>query len=178
MIWATVSSWSCVWWLYRVSLSLTAKDIINLILVLTIWRCPCLLLCCWKRVFAVTSAFSWQNSVSLWPASFCTARPNLPVTPGISWLPTFAFQCPRVKRTPFGVLVLEGFVSHHRTIQLQHLSINCWDTDLDYHDKNGLPWKRTEIILSFLRLHSSTAFQTLLLTMMATPFHLRDSCPQ
>ena len=42
---------------------------------------------------------------------------------------------------------------------------------------NGLPWKQTEIILSFLRLHPSTAFQTLLLTMMATPFLLRDSCP-
>ena len=26
---------------------------------------------------------------------------------------------------------------------------------------NGLPWKQTEIILSFLRLHPSTAFQTL-----------------
>ena len=26
---------------------------------------------------------------------------------------------------------------------------------------NGLLWKRTEIILSFLRLHSSTAFWTL-----------------
>ena len=26
---------------------------------------------------------------------------------------------------------------------------------------NGLPWKRTEIILVFLRLHPSTAFQTL-----------------
>ena len=25
---------------------------------------------------------------------------------------------------------------------------------------NGLPWKRTEIILSFLRLHPSTAFWT------------------
>ena len=41
---------------------------------------------------------------------------------------------------------------------------------LPYHDMNGLPWKRTEIILSFLRLHLSTAFQTLLLTVMATPF--------
>ena len=41
---------------------------------------------------------------------------------------------------------------------------------------NGLPWSRTEIILSFLRLHSSTAFQTLLLAMTATPFLLRDSC--
>ena len=26
---------------------------------------------------------------------------------------------------------------------------------------NGFPWKRTEIILSFLRLHPSTAFRTL-----------------
>ena len=41
MIWATVSSWSCFGWLYRVSPSLAAKNIINLILVLTIWWCPC-----------------------------------------------------------------------------------------------------------------------------------------
>ena len=41
---------------------------------------------------------------------------------------------------------------------------------------NGLPWKRTEIILLFLRLHPSTAFHTLLLTMRTTPFLLRDSC--
>ena len=39
---------------------------------------------------------------------------------------------------------------------------------------NGLPWKRTEIILSFLRLHPSTAFQTLLLTLMANPLLLRE----
>ena len=39
-------------------------------------------------------------------------------------------------------------------------------------------WKQIEIILSFLRLHPSTAFQTLLLTVMVTPFLLRDSCPQ
>ena len=41
MIWATVSSWSCFCWLYRVSPSLAAKNIINLILVLTIWWCSC-----------------------------------------------------------------------------------------------------------------------------------------
>ena len=42
---------------------------------------------------------------------------------------------------------------------------------------NGLPWKRTEIILSFLRLHPGTAFQTLLLTMMATPFFSEGFLP-
>ena len=36
MIWATVSSWSCFCWLYRASPSLAAKNIINLILVLTL----------------------------------------------------------------------------------------------------------------------------------------------
>ena len=41
MIWATVSSWSCFCWLYRASPSLAAKNIINLVLVLTIWWCPC-----------------------------------------------------------------------------------------------------------------------------------------
>ena len=58
-------------------------------------------LVCWKRVFAMTSAFSWQNSISLCPASFHIPRPNLPVTPGVSWLPTFTFQSPIMKRTSF-----------------------------------------------------------------------------
>ena len=31
----------------------------------------------------MTSAFSWQNSISLFPVSFHIPRPNFPVTPGI-----------------------------------------------------------------------------------------------
>ena len=50
----------------------------------------------------MTSAFSWQNSISLWPASFRIPRPNLPLPPGVSWLPTFAFQSPIMKRISFG----------------------------------------------------------------------------
>ena len=67
----------------------------------------------------MTSEFSWQNSVSVCPASFRIPRPNLPVTPGVSWLPTFAFQSPIMKRTSFGVLVLKGLIGLHRTVQLQ-----------------------------------------------------------
>ena len=63
MIWATVSSQSCFCWLYRASSFSAAKNIINLISVLTIWW-YCLLYC-WKRVFAMSSVFSWQNSVGL-----------------------------------------------------------------------------------------------------------------
>ena len=40
MNWATVSFWSCFCWLYRVSPSLAAKNIINLISVLITWWCP------------------------------------------------------------------------------------------------------------------------------------------
>ena len=46
MIWDTVSSHSCSCWLYRVSPSLAAKNIINLILVLTISWCPCVVFSC------------------------------------------------------------------------------------------------------------------------------------
>ena len=101
--WATVSSWSCSCWLYRASPSLAAKNIISLILVLTICWCPCVAssLVCWKRVVAMTSVFSWQNSIRLCPASFCTPRPNLPVTQGVPWLPSFAFQSGIMKRTSF-----------------------------------------------------------------------------
>ena len=42
---------------------------------------------------------------------------------------------------------------------------------------NVLSQIQTEIIPSFMRLHPSTAFQTLLLTMKATPILLRDSFP-
>ena len=110
-----------------VSPSLAAKNIINLISVLTIWWWPCIesSLCCWKRVFAMTSAFSWQNSISLCPASFCTPRPNFPVSPGASWLPTFAFQSPIMKRTFLGGITLKGLVGLHRTVQLQLLQC-CW----------------------------------------------------
>ena len=73
----------------------------------------------------MTSAFSWQNSISLCPASFLIPRPNLPVTPGVSWLPTFAFQSPIMKKTSFWVLVLKGLVGLHRTVQLQLLPHYC-----------------------------------------------------
>ena len=42
-----------------------------------------------------------KTLISLCPASCYTPRPNLPVTPGMSWLPTFAFLSPIMKRTSF-----------------------------------------------------------------------------
>ena len=87
-------------WLYRASPSSAAKNIINLILVLTIWWCPYVESSS-VLLFVMTNVFSWQNSVRLCPASFCTLRLTLPVTYIISWLPSFAVQSHMMKRTFF-----------------------------------------------------------------------------
>ena len=134
MIWATVSSLSCFCWLYRAP-SFPAKNIINLILVLAIWWCPCVesSLVLLEEGACYDSTFSWQNSISLCPAFFRTPRPNFPITPGISWLPTFAFLSPIMKMT-YSLGVLEDLVGLHRTIQLHFLQ-HYW-----FGHRLGLPW--------------------------------------
>ena len=74
-------------------------------------------------MFAMTSAFSWQNSVILSSASICIPRPNLPVTLGISQLPSLAFPSPMMNRTSFlfCMLVLVGLVGLPKTFQLHLL---------------------------------------------------------
>ena len=79
----------------------------------------CRVLCCWKRVFAMTSEFSWQNLLAfallhLYPKVKCAHYSRYLLTP------TFASQSPMIKRKSFVVLVL-GPVGLPRTIQLQFL---------------------------------------------------------
>ena len=67
-----------------------------------------------------------RTLISLCPASFCTPRPNLPVTPGISWLPAFTFQSAIMKRTSLGEAI---FLS-------QKVWLHCLDSYSlcsDYH---------------------------------------------
>ena len=108
MIWATVSSQSCFCWLYRDSPSLAAKNMINM--------------CFWKRVFAMTSAFSWQNSISFCPPSFCTPRPNLPVTSGVWMVWDWMFRCWMVclgnKQ--------RSFCRFWECLQVLHIGFFCW----------------------------------------------------
>ena len=65
----------------------------------------------------------WSLNFSISPSnehpgliSFRMDWPNLLVIPSVSWLPTFSFQSPIMR-----VLVLEGLVGLHRTLQLQLL---------------------------------------------------------
>ena len=49
----------------------------------------------------------------------------MPVIPGVSWLLTFAFQSPKMVGHLFWVLILEGLIGLHRTVQLQLLQHYC-----------------------------------------------------
>ena len=136
MIWATVSSHSCFCWLYRASPSWAAKNIINLILVLTIWWCPCvepsLVLLeegvCYDQCVLLAKLLAFALLHSVFQGQICLLYPVF------SWLPTFAFQSPIWKGHLFGVLVLVGLVGFHRTIQLQLLQ-HYWSGH-----RLGLPW--------------------------------------
>ena len=93
----------------------------------------------------MTNAFFRQNSVSLCPASFCSSRPNLPVTPGVSWLPTFVFQywnavigcnlkndrmiSVRFQGKPFSITVIPVYVP---TNNAEEAEVQCFCEDLQY----------------------------------------------
>ena len=118
MIWAVVSSRSCFCWLYRASPSLAAKNIINLISLLTIWWCPC-----------VESSLVLLEEGALWPVRsldktlLAFALLHFVLRGQICLLTSyFCIPVPYdVKAIFFGVLVIEGLVDIHRTIQLQLL---------------------------------------------------------
>ena len=62
---------------------------------------------------------------------------------------------------------------------MSHTWIQVFDSELEAFCTYAREYPDNCILLeSFLRLHPSTAFWTLLLTMMATPFLLRDCCLQ
>ena len=130
-----VSSWSCFCSLYGVSPTSTAKNIINLIS--GDIHVQGILSCCCKRMFAMTSTFSLQNSVSLWPTSFCTPRPNcllLQVSLDFLLLHSNPLWW---KAHLFLVSVLEVFKVFIEPFNFSFFGLTGWGTDLDYCDVEG-----------------------------------------
>ena len=176
---ATVSSWSCFCWLYTASPSLATKNIISLILVFTIWWSMC-------RVFSCVV----ERGCLLW-AVHSLGKTLLPfallhsVFQGQIYLLFQVFlyflllhsSLLSWKGHLFWVLVLE-VVGLHRTVQLKLLE-HYW-----FGHRLGLLWYWMVCLGNEQRsfCHFWDCIQVLhfrlLLTMMATPFLLRDSCPQ
>ena len=135
MIWATVSSQPCFCWLYRASPTLAAKNIINLISVLTIWWCPCveasLVLLkegiCFDQCVLLTEVGQPLTCYILYSKAKFAYYSRCFLTS------YFCIPVPyNEKDIFFWVLVLEGLVDLHRTIQLlQHY----WSGH-----RLGLPW--------------------------------------
>ena len=86
-----------------------------------------------------------------------------------------------MKRTSSWVLVLKGLVGLHRTfieLNFSFFSVTGWGINLDYRDIEWFPMEMNKDHSVVFEIGSNVAFQTLLLTMMATPILLRDSIPQ
>ena len=108
MIWAPVSSWSCFCWLYRASPSWAAKNIINLILVLTIWWCPCVESSLVLLEESVCSDQCVLLAELYWPLPcfILYSKAKFTCTPGVSWLSTFGFQSPIMKSQTHETLLM------------------------------------------------------------------------
>ena len=76
------------------------------------------------------------------------------------------------------MLVLKGLVGLHRTFNFSFFSVTVWGIGLDYFDIEWFALEMNRDHSVVFEIASKYAFQTLFLTMMTTPFLLRDSCPQ
>ena len=164
MIWATVSSQSCFCWLCRVSPSLATNNIINLILVWAIQWCP----------YVVSSCVVGRGCLP-WPA-WSLGKTLLPfallhsVLQGQTCLLLQVFlnflilhSSPlKWKGHLFWVLVLEGLVGLHKSVQHQHLQ-HYW-----LGPRLGLPWY--EWFALETNWDHSAIFET------ALKYYISDSC--
>ena len=121
MIWATVISWYCFWWLYRASLSLALKNIINLISVLIIWWRPFVE----SSLVLLEEGVCYDQCILLarlcepLPCFILYSKAKLACYSRCLLISYFCIPIFMINRTPFLVLVLGGLVGLHRTDQLQ-----------------------------------------------------------
>ena len=76
------------------------------------------------------------------------------------------------------MLVLEGLVGLRKSVQLYFFSITGRGIGLDHHDIEWFALETNREHSVVFEIASKYCIRTVLLTMMATPFLLRDTCPQ
>ena len=76
------------------------------------------------------------------------------------------------------MLVLEGVVSLHRTSQRQLLIISGWGIDLDYCDIEWFALEMNRDHSVVFEIVPKYCISDSFVDLRATPFPLRDSCPQ
>ena len=141
MIWATVRSQSYLCWLYRASPSLDAKNIINLILVLTIWWCPCVessLVLLEEGVFYDQGCFLLAKLLAFALLHFALQCQTYPFLQESLDFLFFHFSPLWWKGHLFWLLVLKGLVGLHRTVQFrlpwhQWLGLDFYYCDIKWY---------------------------------------------
>ena len=133
----------------------------------------------------MTSVFSWQNSSQ--PLFCFILYSKVKLVCYFKYLLTsyFCIAIPYDEKDIFFWYQFQMLQVFIEPLNSSFLSISGWGIGLlGLHWMtwitvmlNGLPWKQTKFIVSFLRLHPSTVFQTLLLTMKGTPFLLKGFLP-
>ena len=134
MIWATIGYQSCFCRLYRAYPSLTAKNIINLISILTIWWCPCVessivLLeegVCYDQCVLLAKLFHFVSQGQTYLLLQVSLDFLLLHSSPLWWKGHFFFFF-------FGVSS-RGLIDLHRAIQFQLFGISGWGIDLGYCD--------------------------------------------
>ena len=107
--------------------SLAAKNIINLISVLTIWWCPCVVFCAVGRGCLLLSVHSLGKTLLAFGLLILYSKPKLACYSRYLLTSYFCIPVPYDEKDIFffffffGVLVLENVLGYHRAIKLQLL---------------------------------------------------------
>ena len=138
---------------------LAAKNIIKLILLLTIWWCPCVESSVVGRRCLLWPVHSLGKTLLAFDLLNFVFQGQIFLL--FSYLLTsyFSFPSPIMKRASFwGVRSRSSCKSSWNLSTSASSALlvgaHTWNTVIF----SGFPWKQTEIILSFLRLYPSTAF--------------------
>ena len=160
MIWATVSSRSCFCWLYRVSPSLAAKNIINLISVLTIWWCPCVesSLVLLEEGVCYDQCILLAKTLLAFALLHCVLQGQIYLLLQVSLEFLLLYSSPLWwKGHLFWVFILKGLVGLLRTVQLELLQrywlghrlglLWCWTVCLRNKQRSFCHfWDRTQVL--------------------------------
>ena len=177
MIWATVSSRYCFCWLYRAYPSSAPKNIINQISVDYLMTSMCSNVSCVGRRYLLWPVHYFGKTLLAFALFHFVLQGQACLLLQISLEFLLLHSRPLWWKTHLVlVLVLEGFVGLHRTIQLQllqlfwlgHRLLWYWMVCLDNELRSIRHfWDCTEVL-----------YLILLLTIRVASFILRDFCPQ
>ena len=133
----------------------------------------------------MTSEFSWQNSITLCPASFwIDSKAKFACCSRCFLTSSFCIPVPYNEKDIYnekeGCQLQKVLQLFTEPFNFSFFSITSWGIGLDYCDIEwfALETNRDHSVVFPIASKYCISTTTLLLTMMATPFLLRDSCPQ